>query len=210
MTDLRPTLRRVRVVPVLVGLDVEHAAGVGAALLDGGLPVVEVTLRTVTATEVIREMTSVSGLTVGAGTVVTVEQVHDAAAAGASFVVSPGFSAAVVQECESIGLPVIPGTATATEVLTAMDRGLTLLKFFPAAAMGGPPALQALSGPFPSIEFVPTGGITAASMNDYLALPCVSAVGGSWMLPPDALATGRLDLVRQLATEAVARVRSAA
>ena len=210
MTDLRPTLRRVRVVPVLVGLNVEHAAGVGAALLDGGLPVVEVTLRTVTATEVIREMTSVSGLTVGAGTVVTVEQVHDAAAAGASFVVSPGFSAAVVQECESIGLPVIPGTATATEVLTAMDRGLTLLKFFPAAAMGGPPALQALSGPFPSIEFVPTGGITAASMNDYLALPCVSAVGGSWMLPPDALATGRLDLVRQLATEAVARVRSAA
>jgi 2-dehydro-3-deoxyphosphogluconate aldolase / (4S)-4-hydroxy-2-oxoglutarate aldolase len=203
MTDLRTALRRLRVLPLLVVQDAAVAADLGAALVAGGLPAVEVTFRTEAAEAAIRELRSVPDLLLGAGTVIRVDQVHAAVEAGASFVVTPGLSPAVVRECAALGVPVVPGVATATEVLTAIDHGLSLLKFFPAEAMGGPPALRALSAPFGAVEFLPTGGVTAASLAGYLAVKSVVAVGGSWMLPADAVAAGAVETVQRLAAEAV-------
>jgi 2-dehydro-3-deoxyphosphogluconate aldolase / (4S)-4-hydroxy-2-oxoglutarate aldolase len=209
MTELRSALRRLRVLPLLVSHNAAGAADLGAALVAGGLPAVEVTFRTDAAEDAIREMSSVPGLLVGAGTVVRVDQVHTAVDAGATFVVTPGFSPAVVRECAALEVPVIPGVATATEVLTALDHGLSLLKFFPAETMGGPPALRALAAPFGAVEFLPTGGVTAASISGYLALDCVVAVGGSWMLPADEVASGDVETVTSLAAAAVTAAEAA-
>lgn len=204
MIDLRTTLRRHRVLPVLVLEDASSAHALGAALLDGELPLAEVTLRTAAAAEAIRELAAVTGLLVGAGTVRDARQVQTAVSAGARFIVTPGFSRAVVHECAQLGVPVLPGVATATELMMALDEGVTLVKLFPASTMGGPAAVRALGAPFGDAGFVPTGGITVATMTDYLAISQVAAVGGSWIAPPDVLKSGDLDEVRRRAAQAAA------
>lgn len=184
-----------RVVPVVVLDDPARAADLGAALLAGGLPVAEATFRTPGAAAVLRRLAERTDLLVGAGTVITAAQVDLAHDAGARFVVSPGLSAAVVRRCQELDLPVLPGVASATEVIAALDLGVDVVKFFPAEASGGLDMIKALSAAFPQVGFVPTGGITAASAPRYLAHRAVTAVGGSWMVAPDLLAAGRWDEV---------------
>lgn len=175
-------LSRVRVVPVVVLGSARHAGRLADALLAGGLPCAEVTFRTDAAVAAIRAMSGMAGMTVGAGTVTHPDQVMQAVDAGARFIVSPGFSSAVVAACRRHGVPVIPGAATATEIQMAIEAGLGVVKFFPAAAAGGLATLRALSAPFPSLRFVPTGGITDVTAPEYLAHASVLAVGGSWMV----------------------------
>ncbi|MPV36085.1 bifunctional 4-hydroxy-2-oxoglutarate aldolase/2-dehydro-3-deoxy-phosphogluconate aldolase [Georgenia subflava] len=202
-----------RLLPVVVLEDAADAAGLGAALVAGGLPVAEVTFRTAAAADSVRAMVD-AGLTepdgpnllVGAGTVVTPEQVDTAVAAGARFVVSPGLSRAVVERCQEHGVLVLPGTATATEVQAALTMGLRTVKFFPAESSGGVAAIKALTGPFPQMRFVPTGGIKESNVADYLAVPAVLAAGGSWMVPGSAVAAGDFAQVERLTAGAVALV----
>ncbi|MFH5824463.1 bifunctional 4-hydroxy-2-oxoglutarate aldolase/2-dehydro-3-deoxy-phosphogluconate aldolase [Georgenia sp. AZ-5] len=203
-------LTELRLLPVVVLEDADRAAGLGRALVAGGLPVAEVTFRTPAAADSLRAMVDAGltesdggGLLLGAGTVVTPEQVDSAVAAGARFVVSPGLSRAVVERCAEHNVLVLPGTATATEVQTALTMGLRAVKFFPAGTSGGAPAIKALSGPFPQMRFIPTGGITDANLGDYLALPSVLAVGGSWMVPAAAVAAGDVARVEALTAAAV-------
>lgn len=186
MTSLNDVLRY-RVVPVIVLDEVASAEPLGQALVDGGLPVAEVTLRTDSAIESIRIMAQDERLIVGAGTVTTAQQVDSAAEAGASFLVSPGLSEAVVRRAEEVGLPILPGAVTASEVMRASDLGIEVVKFFPASTSGGARAIAALAAPFPAIGFVPTGGVNGANALDYLAIQAVRAVGGSWMVPREAI-----------------------
>ncbi|HEV2798438.1 MAG TPA: bifunctional 4-hydroxy-2-oxoglutarate aldolase/2-dehydro-3-deoxy-phosphogluconate aldolase [Nocardioides sp.] len=184
-----------RIVPVVVLDDPARAEALGAALVEGGLPVAEATFRTPAAAAVLRRLAERDDLVVGAGTVLTPRQVDEALAAGARFVVSPGLSAGVVRRCQEAGVPVIPGVSTATEIMQALDLGLDTVKFFPAEANGGLPSVTALAAAFPQVRFMPTGGITADSAPAYLAHPAVAAVGGSWMVAGDLLAEGRWDEV---------------
>jgi 2-dehydro-3-deoxyphosphogluconate aldolase/(4S)-4-hydroxy-2-oxoglutarate aldolase len=184
-----------RVVPVVVLRDPGHADGLGDALVAGGLPIAEVTFRTREAATALRRLAARGDLVVGAGTVITAAQVDLAYESGAKFVVSPGLSATVVRRCQALGLPVIPGAVTASEIIAALDLGLDTVKFFPAEASGGLPTVQALSAAFPQVRFVPTGGVGAENAPAYLAHPAVAAVGGSWMVAPDLLAAGRWDEV---------------
>lgn len=193
-----------RVIPVVTLSDTESAIGVADAFVRGGLPIVEVTFRSDAAEEAIAAIASQTDVRVGAGTVIDSELVDRAAAAGATFVVTPGFSAAVVERCLEIGMPVIPGVGGATDIMSALAYSLTILKLFPADALGGPKAVRALSGPFPRVRFVPTGGVTAATATEYLAIESVAAVGGSWITPPAAVTSRRFDEVERLAAEAVA------
>jgi 2-dehydro-3-deoxyphosphogluconate aldolase/(4S)-4-hydroxy-2-oxoglutarate aldolase len=190
------------ILPVAVLSDAAQAAPLGAALVAGGLPCVEVTFRTDAAEEAIREAARNPDLLVGAGTVLCPEQVDRAVAAGARFVVTPGFSLAVVKACRDAGVPVVPGVSTATEILMALDAGVDVVKFFPAEASGGIPALKALSAPFGAVRFIPTGGVSAANVGDYLALPSVLAVGGTWMVAPALVESGAYDEIRRLTAEA--------
>lgn len=184
-----------RVVPVVVLDDVARADDLGAALVAGGIPVAEVTFRTPSAARVLRRLADRGDLVAGAGTVVTAGQVDEAYHAGARFVVSPGLSESVVERCRALGLPVLPGVTTATELIRALDLGLETVKFFPAEPSGGLAMVTSLSAAFPAMRFLPTGGITAASAPAYLAHPSVAAVGGSWMLPGTAVQAGRWDEV---------------
>ena len=184
-----------RVVPVVVLDDPARADDLGAALVAGGLPLAEVTFRTAQAAAVLRRLAERGDVVVGAGTVLTAAQVDQALAAGAGFVVSPGLSAEVVHRCQELGLPVVPGASTATEIMQALALGLDTVKLFPAEACGGLSTVKARSAAFPQVRFVPTGGITAATAPAYLAHPAVAAVGGSWMVAPDLLAAGRWDEV---------------
>ncbi|PKQ31944.1 MAG: keto-deoxy-phosphogluconate aldolase [Actinobacteria bacterium HGW-Actinobacteria-2] len=202
MTDVLAPLVR-RIVPVVVLDEVEAADPLAAALVAGGLPVAEVTFRTPAAADAIRVMAERGDIMVGAGTVLSARQVDDAVAAGASFVVSPGFSAAVVDRCAELGVPVLPGAVTATEIQAALEAGLSVVKFFPAATSGGPAAIRALAAPFPGLRFVPTGGVAADNLADYLAIPAVVAVGGSWMVARSLISAGAFVEVSRLAREAV-------
>jgi 2-dehydro-3-deoxyphosphogluconate aldolase/(4S)-4-hydroxy-2-oxoglutarate aldolase len=193
-----------RIIPVVVIDDVAQAGKLGAALVAGGLPVAEVTFRTPAAQAALAELATDPRLLVGAGTVTTVAQVDQAVQAGARFVVSPGFSAAVVAHCQQLGVPVLPGVATATELMAALDAGVRLVKFFPAQTLGGVAALRALAAPFPGVGFVPTGGITADLLGGYLAEKSVVAVGGSWMVDKALLAAGDFDQVSARSAAAVA------
>jgi 2-dehydro-3-deoxyphosphogluconate aldolase/(4S)-4-hydroxy-2-oxoglutarate aldolase len=181
------TIRRNAILPVLV-LDIPEAAfPLSQALLAGGLNCAEVTLRSPNAQRCIHEMAQNPDFIVGAGTVLTPDQVDQAVEAGASFIVSPGFNAAVVERAQGHGMAVVPGVATATEIQLALDAGLDTLKFFPAEQLGGPGMLRALAAPFPHVRFIPTGGISVTSMPGYLAIPAVLAVGGSWLVSPDLI-----------------------
>jgi len=202
--EILARMSAVGVVPVVEIDDAGAAGPLGEALVGAGLPIVEITLRTTAALAAIRAAASDTRLLVGAGTVVNVDQVDAAAAAGARFVVSPGISVEVVERCREQGLLCLPGVATPTDTMTAIALGLDTLKLFPAGTIGGPAAVRALSGPFPQVQFVPTGGITAETARSYLDLPAVLAVGGSWMVPRAAIREGDWDTVRRLAAEAVA------
>ncbi|MBZ5740507.1 bifunctional 4-hydroxy-2-oxoglutarate aldolase/2-dehydro-3-deoxy-phosphogluconate aldolase [Nocardioides sp. GBK3QG-3] len=198
-------LDAVPVMPVVVIDDVDHAVPVARALVTGGLPAIELTLRTPVALEAIRAISAeVPEILVGAGTIVAPGQAKLAADAGAQFLVSPGTTVQLLHAMQETGLPFLPGTATVSEVLAALEAGCTELKFFPAEASGGTAYLKSLASPVPTARFCPTGGITPASAPSYLALPNVGCVGGSWLTPADALAAGDWGRVTALAAEAAA------
>ena len=187
LLDLRGILADNRIVPVIVSDDPSVGGPLSRALLAGGIQIAEVTLRTPDALRVLTGMADTPGMVVGAGTVLNARQARAAVMCGARFLVSPGYSPSVNEVAADAGVPVLPGAATATEMTRAIDDGHTVVKYFPAAASGGPAALQALSAPFGMLEFVPTGGITQTSAATWLELPAVIAVGGSWMVTPDLL-----------------------
>ena len=191
------------VIPVLVIEDVADAAPLAAALVAGGLTVLEVTLRTPAALPAIAAMAAVEGARVGAGTVLSAHDAARAKAAGAEFAVAPGATPGLIAACVARDLPLMPGAATATETMALLEQGFTMLKFFPAEAAGGRAMLSSLAGPLPRAEFCPTGGITAENAADYLALPNVRCVGGSWVAPAEMIAAGDWDGI-------AARARTAA
>lgn len=198
------TLATRRLLPVVV---LDHAADampLADALIAGGLPVAEVTFRTPAAEAALRAMAALDDVLVGAGTVLGVDQVDRAFDAGARFVVSPGLSTAVVRRCQSLGIPAIPGVATATELLAALELGCDVVKFFPAETSGGAAAIRALAAPFPSVRFVPTGGIGTAQLDAYLGLAAVLAVGGSWMVASHLIAEQDYAQITRLTAAAVA------
>ncbi|MEO0503847.1 MAG: bifunctional 4-hydroxy-2-oxoglutarate aldolase/2-dehydro-3-deoxy-phosphogluconate aldolase [Pseudomonadota bacterium] len=195
------------IVPVLVVEDVAHARPLAEALVAGGLPALEVTLRTPAALDVIAAMAEVPGGVVGAGTLVTPEDVADAKAAGAQFGVSPGSTDALLAACEAEGLPLLPGAATASEAMALFARGYDMLKFFPAETSGGAPALKAIGAPLPQIAFCPTGGVSPANADSYLSLPNVICAGGSWVAPRDKVLAGDWSGIEALAREAAALPR---
>lgn len=204
MSDVLAALGAHRLVPVVVLDDAGAADGLAAALVAGGLPVAEVTFRTAAAAESIRIMAARGDVIVGAGTVLTPAQVDEAADAGASYVVSPGLSRAVVERCAERGVAALPGAVTASEVMAALELGVTTVKFFPAGTSGGAAAVKALAAPFGGVSFVPTGGIGPKNLHEYLSIPAVHAVGGSWMVPRDLVSAGKFDEVTALVAEAVA------
>ncbi|MHB1064931.1 MAG: bifunctional 4-hydroxy-2-oxoglutarate aldolase/2-dehydro-3-deoxy-phosphogluconate aldolase [Georgenia sp.] len=207
--DVLPALSVALLVPVVVLDDAAQAGPLAAALVAGGLPVAEVTFRTAAAADSIRVMAQRGDMLVGAGTVLTVEQVDQAVAAGATYVVSPGLSRAVVERCQEHGVLALPGAVTATEIQAALELGLTTVKFFPAGTSGGPAAIKALAAPFGGVRFVPTGGVGPANLLDYLDIPAVAAVGGSWMVPQKLIREGDFAGVTRLSAEAMALARSA-
>lgn len=193
------------VIPVAVIDDAGTAVPVARALVAGGVAVIEVTLRTPAALDAIRRIADeVPGISVGVGTVTTPAQLEEAASAGASFVVSPGCTPRLLDAMTASGLPCLPGAATVSEMLTLLEHGFTELKFFPATAAGGLAYLRSVAAPLPGLRFCPTGGLTPETAPDYLALPNVACVGGSWLTPADAIAAGDWTTIRSLAARAAA------
>jgi 2-dehydro-3-deoxyphosphogluconate aldolase/(4S)-4-hydroxy-2-oxoglutarate aldolase len=186
MTAIDAIMRMAPVIPVLVIEDAAHARPIAEALVAGGLPVLEVTLRTPCALDAIRAMKQVPGAVVGAGTVLNPDQLDEAIAAGSEFIVSPGLTKSLGKAAVKCGIPFLPGTANASDIMTGMDLGLSRFKFFPAEASGGIAALKAISAPFGDAQFCPTGGITLSTAGNWLALEPVLCVGGSWIVPKGA------------------------
>ncbi len=190
------------IIPVLVVDDAARAAPLAQALVTGGLPALEVTLRTPGALDAIREMAGVAGGVVGAGTLLTPDDVARAVDAGARFGVSPGATDRLLDAAAEAGLPLLPGAATATEAMRLLERGFTIQKFFPAEASGGAPALKSLASPLPQIRFCPTGGVSPANARDYLSLPNVICAGGSWVAPAQLVSDENWDAITDLARDA--------
>ncbi|WP_187392940.1 bifunctional 4-hydroxy-2-oxoglutarate aldolase/2-dehydro-3-deoxy-phosphogluconate aldolase [Maritimibacter fusiformis] len=196
------------IVPVLVVEDVAHAEPLARALVAGGLPALEVTLRTPAALDVIAAMARVEGGVVGAGTLITPDDVRAAKAAGAQFGVSPGATDALLDACEAEDLPLLPGAATASEAMRLFERGYRVLKFFPAEAAGGAPFLKSLASPLPQIAFCPTGGVSPQNAATYLGLPNVLCAGGSWVAPKDMVMAENWSGIEALARDAAALPRA--
>lgn len=196
------------VVPVLVIDDLAHARPLAAALVAGGLPALEVTLRTPVALDAIRAMSEVPGGVVGAGTLLTPADVKAAKAAGATFGVSPGATDRLIAACEDEGLPLLPGAATASEIMALLEKGYTVQKFFPAEQAGGAAYLKSIGSPIPQVRYCPTGGISLKIAPDYLGLKNILCVGGSWVAPKDAMAKGDWAAITTLAREAAALPRA--
>ena len=206
--EMNERLAAFGVIPVVVIQDAKDAAPLAEALLSGGLPCAEVTFRTAAAEEAIRTIAErCPEMLVGAGTVLSMEQAERAAAAGARFVVSPGFDPEVVDGCIARGIPVYPGCMTPSEIIQGVKRGLQILKLFPAGELGGPAMIKALSGPFPGLRFLPTGGVNAGNLRDYLSMKAVAACGGSWMVKKDLIAAGEFDRITAMVREAAALVK---
>lgn len=204
MEKILEQFQKDKIVPVVVIEDASKAQPLAKALLDGGLSCAEVTFRTAAAADAIREMTDAyPEMVVGAGTVLTVEQVDQAVAAGAKFIVSPGFDEEIVDYCLERRIPVLPGCVTASEVAKAVKHGLRTIKFFPAQQAGGIAVIQALSAPYPMVQFMPTGGISQQNMESYLSKKCVLCCGGSWMVKKDLIEQEKFDTIRQMTEEAV-------
>jgi len=201
---LRSVLSRAPVIPVIILDDIAAARPLAEALVAGGLPVLEVTLRTPNALKIIEEMGKVEGAIVGSGTVRNKEHLRQSVDAGCQFMVSPGAPPRLLDAAEEFSVPLLPGIGTPTEAVAAAERGYSFLKFFPAEAMGGAPVLKAFASPLPDITFCPTGGIDIAKAKTYLSLPNVICVGGSWVMPNDALQAGDYARIEQLAREASA------
>ncbi|MDO4522103.1 MAG: bifunctional 4-hydroxy-2-oxoglutarate aldolase/2-dehydro-3-deoxy-phosphogluconate aldolase [Eubacteriales bacterium] len=192
-------------VPVVVLENAEDAAPLAKALCEGGLPVAEVTFRTAAAQESIRRMSEAyPDMLVGAGTVLSIEQVDKAVEAGAKFIVSPGFDPEVVDYCLEKEIPVFPGLITPSELAQAAKRGLRVVKFFPAEQFGGVSTIKALAAPYVGMKFMPTGGISAKNLKDYLSCKSIVACGGSWMVKGDMIKAGEFEKIKELTAEAVA------
>jgi 2-dehydro-3-deoxyphosphogluconate aldolase/(4S)-4-hydroxy-2-oxoglutarate aldolase len=196
-----------RVIPVLVLNEPKKAKEIGNALVESGLPLVEVTLRTESAWESIEIFKSIAGLSVGVGSVTRLEQLTQASKLDLDFAVSPGMDLALVDTALSLGMPYLPGVATPSEMMQGLQRGLTYLKFFPAQTLGGIKAIQAMSAPFPSLKFVPTGGISEENAGEYLAEANVPAVGGSWMVSKKRISEGDFEGLRSDIRGAVQSVK---
>jgi 2-dehydro-3-deoxyphosphogluconate aldolase/(4S)-4-hydroxy-2-oxoglutarate aldolase len=206
--EFEALLAGTRVIPVITLRWASAASPLAEALSEAGVTCAEVTLRTPASEDALRVMARHPDLVVGAGTVLDVAQAERAVAAGARFVVSPGLDADIAVRCRALGVPYLPGTATAGELMLARRLGQTAVKLFPAEQLGGLDLLGALAAPFPQARFVPTGGISPERMPQYLAHPSVLAVGGSWITPPDLLERGDFDGIRRLAAQAVERSRT--
>lgn len=204
MNDILVQLGHLGVIPVVAIEDAASAVNLGEALLAGGLPCAEITFRTAAAADAIRRMAdALPDILVGAGTVLSVAQAEQAVAAGAKFIVAPGFDVNVVDWCLAHDVPITPGVITPSEITAALAKGLKVLKFFPAGAAGGIAMLKAVGGPFGGVKFIPTGGISASNLADYLQLPMVHACGGSWIVKKQLIADGQFDTITALVKEAV-------
>jgi 2-dehydro-3-deoxyphosphogluconate aldolase/(4S)-4-hydroxy-2-oxoglutarate aldolase len=205
MANVAEKIAELGIVPVVVLNDAKDAAPLAKALTEGGLPCAEVTFRTEAAEESIRIMTTeYPDMFVGAGTVLTIDQVDRAVAAGAKFIVSPGFDPEIVDYCLSKDIPVFPGIITPSELAQAVKRGLKVVKFFPAEQFGGVATIKALAAPYTTVKFMPTGGVSAKNLRDYLSCDKIIACGGSWMVKGDLVKAGEFDKIRELTAEAVA------
>ena len=202
--NVSETIQKMGVVPVVVLNDAKDAAPLAKALVEGGLPCAEVTFRTEAAEECIRIMANeFPEMFVGAGTVLTIDQVDRAVAAGAKFIVSPGFDPEIVDYCLSKDIPVYPGCITPSEVAQAVKRGLKVIKFFPAEQFGGVSTIKALAAPYTGVKFMPTGGVSAKNLESYLSFDRIVACGGSWMVKGDLVKAGKFDEIKTLVEEAV-------
>ena len=207
MENIMVQIEKTGVIPVVVINDVEDAEPLAQALCEGGLPCAEVTFRTAAAEESIRKMTDIyPDMLIGAGTVLTTEQVDRAVAAGAKFIVSPGFDPEVVDYCILKQTPVFPGCITPSEVAQAVKRGLKVVKFFPAVQFGGVSTIQALTAPYVGLKFMPTGGVNAKNLADYLQCKSIIACGGSWMVKSDLIKAGEFEKIKDMTKEAVSLV----
>ena len=210
MKTMEEQLQGFGVVPVVVLNEAEDALPLAKALTDGGLPCAEVTFRTEAAEESIRRMSGAyPDMLVGAGTVLTTEQADRAVSAGAKFIVSPGFDPEVVDHCLEKKIPVFPGCVTPSEIAQAVKRGLKVIKFFPAEPFGGVGTIKSLAAPYPMVKFMPTGGVGAKNLKDYLSCDKIAACGGSWMVKSSLIEAGDFDQIRRLTEEAVALARAA-
>jgi 2-dehydro-3-deoxyphosphogluconate aldolase/(4S)-4-hydroxy-2-oxoglutarate aldolase len=199
---------QMKIVPVVAIHDAGHSDALADALIEGGLPCAEITFRTGAAADAIRTMAKRGNMLVGAGTVLTIDQVKQAVDAGAAFMVAPGLNPRVVGYCREHNIPIIPGVATPTDIETALDLGLKILKYFPAEAFGGLKTLKAISAPYIAVKFIPTGGITADNVTAYLEHPKVVACGGSWMVKSALIVAGQFDKITSLTREAVNLVQN--
>lgn len=208
MNKVLEQIREIGIVPVVVLDDAKDAKALGQALVEGGLPCAEVTFRTAAAEESIRIMAKeFPDMLVGAGTVLTIEQAQRAIAAGAKFIVSPGFNPKVVDYCVENGVPITPGIQTPTEIEMALEHGLKVVKFFPAEPAGGLKMIKAVAAPYVDVCFMPTGGINAQNVREYLAYDRIVACGGSWMVKKDLIAAGKFDEVTAMVKEAAQIVK---
>ena len=194
---------RPRLVPVIAIEEAAEAIPLGRTLLENGLPIAEITFRTKAAAAAIRQLAKLTDLMLGAGTVLSTDQVQEAFDAGAQFMVTPGFNPKVVKYCVKNSIPIVPGVCTPTEIEAALEYGLDALKFFPAESMGGIKSLKAFDGPYSRVKFIPTGGINTANVCDYLNLPNVLACGGSWMVNKKLIASSNYTDIARLTREAV-------
>lgn len=208
MNEVAKRFSEIGIIPVVVLNDAKDAEPLGKALMEGGLPAAEVTFRTAAAEESIRIMSEkFPDMFVGAGTVLTVEQVDKAVGAGAKFIVSPGFDPEVVDYCISKNIPVFPGLITPSELAQAVKRGLEYVKFFPAEAFGGLNTIKNLAAPYPMVKFMPTGGVNPKNVEDYLNCDKIYACGGTWMVKADLIKNGEWDKIKELTAEAAAIVK---
>ncbi len=208
MSTIIEQFKEIGIIPVVVLDDAKDAEPLAKALCEGGLPCAEVTFRTAAAEETIRKMSAAfPDMLVGAGTVLTTEQVDRAVAAGAKFIVSPGFNPEVVRYCQEKNIPITPGIQTPTEIEAALSLGLKTVKFFPAEPAGGLKMIKAIAAPYVDVSFMPTGGISASNVREYLAYDRIVACGGSWMVKKDLVAAGEFDKIREMVAEAAAIVK---
>ncbi|TKJ22063.1 MAG: 2-dehydro-3-deoxyphosphogluconate aldolase [Promethearchaeota archaeon Loki_b32] len=207
--DVMKKLQELRLIPVVTIENSENAIPLGQALIEAGLPIIEITFRTLAAEQSISVLSkNMSHIFVGAGTVLTIEQIKKAVNAGAQFIVTPGFNPKIIDYCLSNKIPIIPGVNTPTMVEWALDRGLKVVKFFPANLSGGTKMLESLAGPYPEMKFVPTGGINNESLVDYLKLSNVLACGGSWIVKKDLISTGQFEEIKNLTKTAISLINS--
>jgi len=210
MSSILDEIKKYGIVPVIKLAQPSEAVPLAGALIEAGLPVAEITFRTAAAKEAIKALRAkYPSMLVGAGTVTTIEQVEAAQAAGAMFIVTPGFNPKIVDACIERGIPIVPGVNSPSQVEQGLERGLSVLKFFPAEASGGIKMLKALHGPYSDVSFVPTGGIDTANLAQYIKLSNVAAIGGSWMVKEELIASGKFEEITALCKEALAIVRQA-